>query len=89
MESALLGTAGEVPQLRILRFPCACRSSVEQGCWKYSQSVRCPDTELVLSPRLIPPRLWAREYPCATVGAVDEKTIMEYMENQKWDDDDQ
>jgi hypothetical protein len=26
-------------------------------------------------------------YFCATVGVVDEKTIMEYIENQKWDDD--
>jgi REP-associated tyrosine transposase len=26
---------------------------------------------------------------CATVGAVDEKTIMAYIENQKWDEDDQ
>ncbi len=33
--------------------------------------------------------LWARGYFCATVGAVDEKTIMEYIENQKWDQDDQ
>ena len=32
--------------------------------------------------------LWARGYFCATVGAVDEKTIMAYLENQKWDDDD-
>ena len=31
--------------------------------------------------------LWARGYFCATVGAVDEKTIMEYIENQKWDED--
>jgi REP-associated tyrosine transposase len=31
--------------------------------------------------------LWARGYCCATVGAVDEKTIREYIENQKWDDD--
>jgi hypothetical protein len=23
------------------------------------------------------------------VGAVDEKTVMEYIENQKWDEDDQ
>lgn len=29
----------------------------------------------------------ARGYFCATVGVVDEKTIMEYIENQKWDDD--
>ena len=33
--------------------------------------------------------LWARGYFCATVGAVDEKTIREYIESQKWDDDDQ
>jgi putative transposase len=31
--------------------------------------------------------LWARGYFCATVGAVDEKMIMEYIENQKWDED--
>ena len=31
--------------------------------------------------------LWARGYFCATVGAVDEKTIREYIEKQKWDDD--
>ncbi len=30
--------------------------------------------------------LWARGYFCSTVGAVDEKTIMEYIENQKWDE---
>jgi putative transposase len=33
--------------------------------------------------------LWARGYFCATVGAVDEKTVMAYIENQKWDQDDQ
>jgi len=33
--------------------------------------------------------LWARGYFCATVAAVDEKTIMAYIENQKWDEDDQ
>ena len=33
--------------------------------------------------------LWARGYFCATVGAVDEKTIQEYIENQRWDADDQ
>src|SRR3954463_13873259 len=32
--------------------------------------------------------LWARGYFCATVGAVDEKTIMAYIENQKWDEHD-
>ena len=30
--------------------------------------------------------LWARGYFCASVGAVDEKTIREYIENQRWDD---
>ena len=33
--------------------------------------------------------LWARGYFCATVGAVDEATIRQYIENQKWDEDDQ
>ena len=33
--------------------------------------------------------LWARGYFCATVGAVDEKTVMQYIENQKWDQDDE
>ncbi len=31
--------------------------------------------------------LWGRGYFCATVGAVDEKTVQEYIENQKWDAD--
>jgi putative transposase len=31
--------------------------------------------------------LWGRGYFCATVGAVDEKTVQEYIEKQKWDDD--
>jgi REP element-mobilizing transposase RayT len=29
----------------------------------------------------------ARGYFCAAVGVVDEKTIMEYIENQTWDED--
>jgi putative transposase len=33
--------------------------------------------------------LWARGYFCATVGAVDEQMIKSYIENQKWDEDDQ
>jgi putative transposase len=33
--------------------------------------------------------LWARGYFCATVGAVDEKTIREYIENQKWNEDEE
>jgi putative transposase len=31
--------------------------------------------------------LWARGYFCASVGAVDEKTIREYIEHPRWDDD--
>jgi putative transposase len=31
--------------------------------------------------------LWARGYFCATVGAVDEAKIKEYIESQKWEDD--
>ena len=30
-----------------------------------------------------------RGYFCETVGAVDEQTIKAYIENQKWDEDDQ
>ena len=33
--------------------------------------------------------LWARGYFCASVGAVDEDTIKKYIENQKWDEEDQ
>ena len=33
--------------------------------------------------------LWARGYFCASVGAVDEEAIKKYIENQKWDEDDQ
>ena len=33
--------------------------------------------------------LWARGYFCATVGAVDEETIKQYIESQRWDEDDQ
>ena len=31
--------------------------------------------------------MWVRGYFCATVGAVDEVTIKAYIENQKWDED--
>ena len=31
--------------------------------------------------------LWARGYFCASVGAVEEETIKNYIENQKWDED--
>ena len=33
--------------------------------------------------------LWARGYFCATVGTVDEQMVKAYIENQKWDEDDQ
>jgi hypothetical protein len=33
--------------------------------------------------------LWARGYFCATVGAVDEETIKQYIESQQWDEEDQ
>jgi putative transposase len=33
--------------------------------------------------------MWARGYCCATVGAVDEATIKAYIENQRWDEDDE
>jgi putative transposase len=33
--------------------------------------------------------LWARGYFCATLGALDEETIREYIENQKWNENDQ
>ena len=31
--------------------------------------------------------LWARGYFCATVGAVNEQTVRECIESQKWDED--
>ena len=31
--------------------------------------------------------LWGRGYFSATVGAVDEQTVREYIEGQKWDED--
>jgi|SRR5438067_879523 len=33
--------------------------------------------------------LWAHGYFCATWGAVDEKTVMQYIESQKCDQDDE
>ena len=33
--------------------------------------------------------MWARACFCATVGAVDEATIKAYIENQRWDEDDE
>ena len=32
---------------------------------------------------------WARGYFCTTVGAVDENTIKQYIENQRWDEDEE
>ena len=31
--------------------------------------------------------VWARGYFCATVGAVNEDTVREYIESQKWDEE--
>ena len=42
-----------------------------------------------LSKRYWGQHLWARGYFCATVGAVDEAAIKEYIESQKWDEEDQ
>ena len=54
------------------------------------RSSRCLQEEYpALRKRYWGQHLWARGYFCATVGAVDEKTIMAYIENQKWDEDDQ
>ncbi len=33
--------------------------------------------------------IWITKYFCATVGAVDEQMVKAYIENQKWDEDDQ
>jgi putative transposase len=33
--------------------------------------------------------LWVRGYFCTTVDAADEAAIKAYIENQKWDEDDQ
>jgi putative transposase len=42
-----------------------------------------------LRKRYMGQHLWARGYFCATVGAVDEKAVMTYIESQKWDQDDE
>ncbi len=42
-----------------------------------------------LSRRYWGQHLWARGYFCASVGVVDEATIRSYIENQRWDEDDQ
>ena len=31
--------------------------------------------------------LWERGYFCATVGAMDEGTVKQYIENQNWDEE--
>jgi putative transposase len=33
--------------------------------------------------------LWARGYFCATVGVVNEETIKAYIENQRWNEDEE
>jgi putative transposase len=33
--------------------------------------------------------LWARGYFCASVGAANEETMRQYIDSQKWDEEDQ
>ena len=56
---------------------------------KGSSSRRLQDEFPELRKRYWGQHLWARGYFCATVGAVDEKTIREYIENQRWDEDEE
>ena len=53
---------------------------------KGSSSRRLQEEFPALRKRYWGQHLWARGYFCATVGAVDEKTIKRYIEEQKWDD---
>jgi hypothetical protein len=39
-----------------------------------------------LRKRHVNQHLWARGYFCATVSAVDKKSVWECIENQRWDD---
>lgn len=54
---------------------------------KGRSSRRLQDEFTELRKRYWGQHLWGRGYFCATVGAVDEKTIREYIEKQKWEDD--
>ena len=54
---------------------------------KGRSSRRLQDKFTELRKRYWGQHLWARGYFCATVGAVDEKTIREYIEKQKFEDD--
>ena len=56
---------------------------------KGRSSRRLPDEFPELRKRYWGQHLWARGYFCASVGAVDEATIKKYIEDQRWDDDDQ
>ena len=56
---------------------------------KGRSSRRLQDEFPELRMRFLGQHLWARGYFCATAGAVDEKTIREYMESQTWEEDDQ
>ncbi|MBS1824707.1 MAG: IS200/IS605 family transposase [Acidobacteria bacterium] len=56
-------------------------------CIKGRSSRRLQDEFTELRKRYWGQHLWGRGYFCATVGAVDEKTIRECIENQKWEDD--
>ena len=54
---------------------------------KGRSSRRLQDEFTELRKRYWGQHLWARGYFCATVGAVDEKKIREYIEKQKFEDD--
>ena len=54
---------------------------------KGRSSRRLQDEFAELRKRYWGQHMWGRGYFCATVGAVDEKMIREYIETQKWDDD--
>ena len=56
---------------------------------KGRSSRRLQEEFLELRKRYWGQHLWARGYFCATVGAVDEEMIKAYIENQKWDEDEQ
>jgi putative transposase len=54
---------------------------------KGRSSRRLQDEFPELRKRFWEQHLWGRGYFCATVGAVDEDTVKQYIENQKWDED--
>ena len=85
--SARGGIAGSRPRAVV----CAGGSGAGKASAVYQRgsSRRLQDEFPELRKRYWGQHLWARRYFCATVGTVDEQTIREYIENQKWDQDDQ